>query len=261
MSKKMLKVIDTGVLTVKDIDKLKEFPKESGVQRKIYRKNVDRLKKSMRELYIPSVIKVNKDWFILDGQHSKQALMELSEGNEDLEIVYVMYDTEGKDREACTLLNTTNKNWEFGDWIETKANEGNKDYIWLRDFTDQFNIDLNTAKYIVLGANSGGLGRTKLDTMIKQGKMVITEEQRTRAIRIVKQLQEIEQITSRVDVKGRRFQNAFVKVALNEKYDHERMINKLEYQMNKLYKCSNQSDYVKMLKDIYNYRSKDKVEF
>ena len=256
-----IKVIDTGVLTVKDIDKLKEFPKEQGVQRKIYRKNVDRLKKSMKQLYIPSVIKVNQDWYILDGQHSKQSLMELAQGNEDLQIVYVMYDTEGKDKEICTLLNTTSKIWEFADWIETTANEGNKDYIWLKNFTEQFDIDLNTAKYIVLGVNSGGLGRTKLDTMIKQGKMVITEERKTRAIRIVKQLQEIEQITSRVCVEGRRFQNAFVKVALNEKYDHERMINKLDYQMNKLHKCSTQTAYVEMLQDIYNYKSRDKINF
>ena len=61
--------------------------------------------------------------------------------------------------------------------------------------------------------------------------------------------------------KNRTFQNAFTKVALNEKYDHQRMTNKLSYQWDKIYKCTCKEDYVKMLKDIYNYRSKDKVEF
>ena len=76
---KKIEVIGTGVLDITDIDKLKEFPKEYGIQRMTNRANISRIKNSMSELYIPSVIKVNQDWYILDGQHSKEAIKELAE--------------------------------------------------------------------------------------------------------------------------------------------------------------------------------------
>ena len=65
---KQIKIIGTGVLDIKEIDKLKEFPQEYGIQRMTDRNNINRIVKSMEELYIPSVIRVNQDWFILDGQ-------------------------------------------------------------------------------------------------------------------------------------------------------------------------------------------------
>ena len=49
--------------------------------------------------------------------------------------------------------------------------------------------------------------------------------------------------------------------ALNEKYNHERMINKLEYKGDKIYKCTSKNGYIEMLESIYNYKSKNKVQF
>lgn len=38
-------------------------------------------------------------------------------------------------------------------------------------------------------------------------------------------------------------------------------ISKLDYQRDKIHRCSNTSVYVTMLENIYNYRNKFKVDF
>lgn len=257
-----LKIIDTGVLTVKDIDKLKEFPKETGINRDIDKKHVQNIKSRMRELYIPSVIRVNKDWYILDGQHSKQALMELAEGNENLEIAYVMYDTQRRDRETCILLNTTNKNWKYDNFMNSYIQDGNDNYIWFKEFKEKYKLSYITAMYMSLGIDQGGnKNNGSIGKIFNNGELVVTKEQRIRAIQIAEELQEVKKLIPKAIGKTRTFQNAFTKVALNEKYSHQRMTNKLDYQYNRVHKCTCKEDYVEMLEDIYNYRSRDKVNF
>lgn len=258
-----LKIIDTGVLTVKDIDKLKEFPKETGINRMIDKGNVNRIKSSMEQLYIPSVIKVNQDWYILDGQHSKQALMGLAEENEGLEIVYVMIDTEGRDREACILLNTTSKKWNYDDFLESYIQDGNDNYIWFKEFKEKYDLAFATAMLMVTCVNGGGMKNVGTGKIFMNGGMVITEERRIIATKLAEMLQEVKSLIPIKVGNTRSFQNAFVKIALNFKYDHRRMIDKLEYQYDRVYKCSTETGYAEMLEDIYNYKSStsNKVKF
>ena len=39
----------------------------------------------------------------------------------------------------------------------------------------------------------------------------------------------------------------------------QRMTTKLEFQYDRIHKCSTQLNYVEMLQDIYNYKSRDKI--
>ena len=155
----VMEVIKSGVLKIKDIDRLKVFPKEFGVQRMIDRKNVDHIKESMKQSYITPIIKVNKQGYILDGQHTRQSVIELlEEGNLSYnnQVVYVMYDTKGHDKEAIILLNTTNKNWGYEDFLETWVNSGNENYIWFKDFQNRYELSYITSMYMVTGKNNGG---------------------------------------------------------------------------------------------------------
>lgn len=258
-----VKSINSGTLKVKDLDKVKIFPKEYGINRNIDRRNVDRLKKSMKDCYIPSVIKVNQDWFIIDGQHTRQALMELAEEHEefnDKEVIYQMYYTKSKEeaRKVCILLNTTSKNWKYDDFMETWADSGNENYIWFKEFKEKYNFNLMCALYVVTGKDKGGIKRSQ-DNEFTNGELVVTQEQRIRATRIARQLQDVKKLVPKDIAKNRYFQNGFIKVALNEKYDHERMTSKLSYQYDRIHKCSGKNAYVEMLQDIYNYKSRDKI--
>lgn len=252
-----LKVIGTGTLSISEINKLKEFPEEYGVQRMVNKRNVNQIKSSMEQLYIPIVVKVNQDWFILDGQHSKEALIEMA--LDDAQLVYVMYDTKGKDREVCVLLNTTGKKWEVDDFMELWISCDNKNYIWFKDFKDTFNLSYQSAMYLIYGTQEGS---TTLNTnKFKNGEMIITEQQKSKAIKIARYLQEVKMYVDRKIGSQRNFQNAFIKIAYNEKYNHDVMISKLDYQRDKTYRCTNMNGYVSMLESVYNYRNKSKVDF
>lgn len=253
-----LKVIATGILDVKEIDKLKEFPKEYGVQRMKSKGNVTRIKESMEKIYIPSIIRVNQDWYILDGQHSKEAIKELKLENQ--QIVYVMYDTKGKDKDVCVLLNTTSKKWDVKDFLEIWVSAGNENYIWLKNIWEKYDLNYQTLIYMVTGMILGG-NKNTTDIDFKNGNLVIPQENRQRAIRIAEQLKDVRDVMPK-EIKNKRvFHKAFVKIALNKEYDHKRMVSKLNYQLDRIHKCSSETGYFELLQDIYNYKSSKKVYF
>ena len=255
-----IEVIRTGIIDVSMIDILKEFPREYGVQRLVDRGNVNRIKQSMTNLYIPSVIKVNKDWYILDGAHSKQSIKELA--LEGVQLVYVMYDTKGRDREVCVALNTTSKNWSTADYLQMWVDAGKEDYIWLKTIWDKYNLNHQSALCIVTGKTVGSANQNlEILRIFKNGQLKISQEQRDNAIMILNQLEDVKSYADEKLRKQRGFTNAFIKLATNKRYDHNRMLSKLSYQRDRLYKCSCQNAYVEMLEDIYNYKTKDKVYF
>ena len=255
----MLKVIKTGVLGVNEIGKLRVFPEEYGVQRMISKSNISNIKKSMEQLYIPSVIKVNQDWYILDGQHSKEAIQELALNG--AQIVYVMYDTKGRDKEVCVLLNTVGKQWTTNDFLDLWVSCGNNNYIWFKEFQNNHNLNYQTMITLINGSIMGS--STRLSKEFKNGEMVITDEQKQRAIRIGYLLDEIRTSCSVNDnskavSKQRAFHLAFIKMALDSRYDHTRMIKKINLNLGNFRKCTNMSNYLDMLQGFYNYNEKGK---
>lgn len=256
-----VEVIRTGIIDVSMIDMLKEFPEEYGVQRMTNRGNINRIKHSMSELYIPSVIKVNQDWYILDGAHSKQAIKELTLTGAQL--VYVMYDTKGKDREVCIKLNTTSKQWDTKDFLKIWVESGLEDYIWFNNFLNKYNLSFQSAILLATGKTAGRMNGepANIVTYFKNGTMKISQNDRARALSIAHQLRDIQDMLPK-EVRGQRsLHNGFVRIATHELYNHDRMLSKLSYQRDKLHKCSCQKGYIEMLEDIYNYKTKDKVYF
>lgn len=263
---KMLKVIETGVLGVKDIDKLKEFPRDYGVQRMIDKNNIASIKKSMEQLYIPSVIKVNQNWQILDGQHSKEAIKQLA--LEGAEIVYVMYDTREKDidREVCVLLNTTGRQWKADDYLELWASNGNEHYIWFKEFQKRHQLNYQTMLTLLDGSTMGS--SSKRNKEFKNGAMEITEFEKSRAIRVAYLLDEVREVceinpNSKAVAKQRAFHLAFIRMAFNKDYDHKKMIRKINLNLGNFRKCTNMINYLDMLQNFYNYREKteNKINF
>ena len=252
-------IIENGILNLEDaILKINFFSKESGIQREIKRPHVEKIKKSMLENYIPITVKVNQDWYILDGQHSFTALCELKIPN--AKVVYNMYNTNGKDHAVCTLLNNNNKSWDANDYLEAFSSLGNENYIWFRTFKNNYDLNHQTALMMIFNISPGGKN-TKLNFEFSNGELKISTNEKINAIRIANQLQEIKAIINKKDnkiSKSRKFQKAFTKIAYNEKYEHEKMLKKLENYTDKIYHCSGEKAYVKMLNDIYNYKCKEK---
>ena len=252
-----LDIIEAGIMDVSEIDRLKEFPKEYGVQRMLDRGNVNRIKNSMESLYVPSIIKVNQDWYILDGQHSKQAIKELA--IKGAEFAYVMYNTNGLDKEICVKLNTTSKQWNANDFLELWINTGNEHYIWYKNVMDKYNLSIQATTFLVTGKVH--VKSTQSTSEFNSGDMIITPKQRAKVIYIADRLQEIRNILPKNIANDRSFHIAFMKVFNSGKYDHQRMLDKLKNQRDRDYKCNSQSGYIDMIENIYNYKTRNKVYF
>ena len=254
-----ISVIKTGIIDSSKIDMLKEFPKEMGVQRVIDNGNLNSIKESMRELYIPSRVIVNKDWFILDGQHSVRAIKEL--GLKNVPVIYTMIDTKGKDIEICVKLNTTSKNWNNNDFLDIWCNNDIDDYLWFKEVKDEYGLSYQTLMYIVSGLTA--TSSTNNTKEFRNGNMKIDNFTRIKSIRICEQLKEIMECVSE-KVRGQRsFHNAYVKFATNKNYDHKRMMRKIDFQYDKIKRCTGEGAYFDILAEIYNYKeTKDnKVDF
>lgn len=256
-----IEVIRTGIIDVSMIDMLKEFPAEYGVQRLIDRGNVNRIKKSMQQTYIPSVIKVNQDWCILDGAHSKQSIKELA--LQGVQLVYVMYDTKGRDREVCVALNTTSKKWTTVDFMEIWISSGKEDYIWFKNIWYKYELNFQSTLLLTTGKARGGNNGEPCKTLreFKDGTMKLSQERRNIAIDVAEKLIDIRGLVPKEIASQRNFDQAVIRMAFNEKYDHNRMLNKLSYQRDRVYRCSSQNGYIEMLESIYNYKTNNKVHF
>ena len=256
-----LKVIETGILSVNDIDKLKEFPRNYAIQRVLNDANVKRIEESMNNIYVPSVIKVNQNWYILDGQHSKQAIKQLN--LKDVELVYVMYDTRDLDRDVCIALNTTSKKWTTDDFLNLYCASGNPTYIWIKQMREQFQLGHNALMSCIFDCGDCGDGSYLKQDYIN-GRLYISQAQKDTAYKILTQLQDIRVYINRKDPKLSLADNltkAFFRIAHHPQYSHTRMLQCLAQDTGSIYKCRNKGDYIEMFENIYNYRKKNKVNF
>ncbi len=93
---------------------------------------VKKIKKSIMAVgYVNNPIVVNKKMEIIDGQGRFQALMELG-----LPIRYVIDENAGI--KECRALNMGQTNWNTNDWINLYAEEGNENYINLKEIISEF---------------------------------------------------------------------------------------------------------------------------
>lgn len=257
--------LGTIVITLKEINMLKAFPNETGVQREKSKKHVKDIKESMLERFIPPVIKVNKRGYILDGQHTVQAAKELLEEGKisaNNEMIILRFDTKGTegDRNMCRILNTLNKGWTKGDFLTTEANSGKEDYIWFKNFQEETGFSTLLILELVTGKTSGGTNNSKRIDSFKEGNFVATQSERLIAQKIAGQIYDLKEFIPRNVYKSDNFRKAFAKIARNKEYNHKKMLSKLEYQSDRIKKKTSKYAYMEMLEDIYNYRNRKKVE-
>ena len=147
--------------------------------REIKKSHVDEIKKSITEKGVKNVpILVNEKFEIIEGQHRWMALKELG-----LEVPYVMQ--EGLTLEDCICLNTSQKQWNTFDYIDSKAKLGMPQYQAMKDLIDQYADIPQSSVVAAFAANN----KTAL---IKDGKLKIGDiRQGHQLMRIVRLVAEI----------------------------------------------------------------------
>lgn len=230
--------MDTKIYKTKDYDMFNTL----GGNRNINLKNANKIIDSMKKRFIINPIIVNENYEIIDGQHRHYACRQLG-----VEVYYIVQ--EGLTLKDCQLMNCNSKTWSTEDFLNGYCELGKKDYIILRDFHNK-NKHLSLWLCETILADNVNMG-TILNVKFKDGDYKVKD---------IKKAQKIADMI--LDFKNytpygqRNFFVALIKMFNNEKYNHERMLNKLSFQNSKLQKEVNINTYLQVLSDIYNYKTK-----
>ena len=213
-----------------------------GGNRPLNELHLNRLKKSMEEELLISPIIVNEKHEVIDGQHRLRISSELK-----LPLRYIV--AEGYGLNEVHRLNQNSKNWTMTEFIDGYADMGLKEYIYLKDFLDRSELNITSALALLSNDSSSHTKAVKLGTW----KAVHHERAETIAdwVNIIKQYYD--------SANRQAFVRALITMYNNENFEFSQLISKINLQPTALVHCVNTTQYLTLLEDIYNYRSRNKV--
>lgn len=205
--------------------------------------HINRLKKSMAENYLFTVIIVNEKLEIIDGQHRFDVIQELG-----LPLHYII--CKGYGLNEVHILNANSKNWTMDDYLEGYCNLDYKDYILYRDFKEKYNIGHNECQLLL----SENFHMKCRENFIK-GEFKVTAL--LKATKIMEQILLLQPYYS--GVRRRTFIYTMNSLLNTPNFEFTEFIQKLKLQPTAMVDCVNVAQYKSLIEEIYNYRRKEKV--
>jgi hypothetical protein len=203
-------------------------------------------------------ILVNELMEVIDGQHRLIAAKEAESF-----IYYIIVD--GYSLNEVHTLNLNQKNWTKKDFMEGYANMGVESYIKLRNFIEK-NDDFTFADCVGLCSNLSGFmssytGSIRGGKKINQieifeagtwkGKDFNLAQDWANKIRMIKPYYSGYNRTT--------FVGAIITLFNNKNFDFNEFMHKVRLQPTALVDCANREQMRTLIEDIYNYRSRNKV--
>lgn len=214
--------------------------------------HVRKLINSMREVYIPRVISINKNNEITDGQHRFAAAKELG--------LPIFYQYEQHKLEDIRRMNQNTKNWTLDDFmnsyvaLETKDNTSvTGPYTIFKFFKKESKFP--TAVCLMMLSDN----RTSDTTAFKSGDFEIPSGQYSLALKQAKMIIEVSNYYD--GYKRQKFIVALLGLFKDDEFRFKKFIRKLSLNRNKLYHCTSSTDYVDTIEKLYNWGEKTKVRF
>lgn len=208
--------------------------------------HINRLKKSMEESYLFTIITINEKYEIIDGQHRFDVIKELG-----LPLNYII--CEGYGLKEVHILNANSKTWNTDDYLEAYCNLGYTDYILYRNFKQRYGFGSRENISIL----AGGQIYAKIDHMKEffKGNFKILNYNESCII-----AEKIETISKYYNgYKRRAFVYAMISLLKNNNFVFDEFIQKLKHQRNALTDCVNSTQYILLIEEIYNHRRREKV--
>ena len=205
--------------------------------------HLNRLKKSMSENYLFTIIIVNEYYEIIDGQHRFEVIQELG-----LPLNYII--CKGYGLNEVHILNQNSKTWNADDYLDGYVKLEYKDYIQYSDFKEKYNLGHNECMTLLSGASQ------KLDPhLFYSGQFKIKSIKEAETI-----IEKILMIEPYYDgVRRRSFIYAMISLLKNKNFEFTEFLQKLKLQPTALQDCGTVNNYKVLIEEIYNYRRKDKV--
>ena len=201
-------------------------------------------------------ILVNENLEVIDGQHRLEAAK--SAGTF---VYYIIVN--GYNLTEVHTLNLNQKNWAKSDYMEGYANMGIEPYVKLRDFTLK-NDDFSFTNCLALCSNITTSSHEFLASQQSKGTTQNVFEEGTWIGRDFNLAQDwankIRMVGTYYDGYDRTvFIRAFIPLLSNDKFDFSEFMHKLRLQPSALVDCVKSDQYRTVIEDIYNWRSRNKV--
>lgn len=231
MAKTTQVISDIRILETKDYS-LFSFLEEN---RPVNPSHVASLMKSMREEYLFTVIIVNEDHAVIDGQHRLEACKQLS-----LPVYYVIrpYGLQQLHRYNTDMINWTNA--DFGHFYQ----KGNADYYYFMSVMTENNFSYTSTMIILKGDYS-----RKLTEHFRTGLFYIADYKESR-----ERVKKFVQILKFFPAATKNLVFAVNRLMANPAYDHSLFLKQLKAQQASLMLARTIRHQYDHLKDVYNYR-------
>lgn len=205
--------------------------------------HIKRLKKSMQQDYLFTIITVNEKYQIIDGQHRFECIKELN-----LPLHYVI--CKGYSLEQVQRLNVNSKNWASDDYMNGYCDMGYEHYIEYRKFKEKYGF----SHHITISLLRGYLDKmSKKD--FKEGRFNIKDI--NKAVFLAESVSLFKDIYEGYRRKG--FVASIIVLSRNKKFKVAELVRKVKLYPNMLVDCTTTTGYIRLIEDIYNYKRKNKV--
>jgi len=200
---------------------------------------------------------VDPDFCIIDGQHRLEAAKRLG-----IPIYYVQEDFCSDD---MLQMNANQKNWLITDYLnfysKTKGHPRYDDYVKLKEFMDTEKVTVSIAVQLLNSDRSSEFFRKFKDGIYQ----FPTEEEFGEAMEKNSKIKETIDYIKRKTSGSKgwldkvTFYSAMVDFFNVKSFEYKTFQTKLEYKLDLLRPCTRQCDYVRIFKDIYNWKNQSPI--
>ena len=235
--------------------------------RKLYDEHVKQIKDRISNIYLKTIIIVNKNMEIIDGQHRFAAVSQLNKDRDEkglppLFIEFLIVPDYGK--LECSEYNGKNKTWNNQEIANACEGLGIKEYIIYSKFKEKFNFSHN----VVLGLFSNNPSNSKNFSAIFKNRKLTIDNLKLSMINAYKILDIVETGVIPIGKNDQPisiFLLGLIKIFNQDNYDHKRMVSKcMEYEEENrrpLRKTTNTTEVKLIFEEIYNKGEKIKIDF
>lgn len=190
---------------------------------------------------IDDPVEVDKDFRILDGQHSFDAAKACKQP-----VYYII--TENQNLATIRQRNSNRRNWNWFDYATSYASEGNKHYQQMLDLAKNFKENFSVLTLYTTGSRAGKIGKAEQSPLrdFVEGNFVMPDYEKAALL-----LEQYHELTKIVGERSREFAFAAYRFMTNGVYNHAQMKQKLHAHRAALTNCYLETDYLYTLQDVY----------
>ena len=197
-----------------------------------------------KDLRDESPVKVNRDWEIMEGQHTFAGCERMG-----LPVKYIFTKMTVDD---IGRYNGSQKPWTSTNILQHYCVRGFENYLILQEFYKKYKYPISTLLVLLSGENTKRLFRD-----FKFGRFIVRQSV-GQVQNILDKIAEFKEFNDKV-FRHKTFVLTYIDCLTHPDFDHERLVHKVSIIPDKFVKCNTQVDYLRMIEDVYNYRNQEPI--